>query len=177
MVRKNLLRGFKKPKGITFEHSEVEANYGRFVAYPFERGYGVTIGNTLRRILLSSIQGYAISAVKITTYKDDGSPHIIASEYEPIPEVVEDTPDFINNLKQVQVRLAGDLEEKTHRRGVQGRRQADGARPRGGQRRGDRQRGLPHRHADGEGEHRVRDPDQPGPRLRARRSATRSTSR
>ena len=49
MVRKNLLRGFKKPKGITFEHSEVEANYGRFVAYPFERGYGVTIGNTLRQ--------------------------------------------------------------------------------------------------------------------------------
>ena len=113
MVRKNLLRGFKKPKGITFEHSEVEANYGRFVAYPFERGYGVTIGNTLRRILLSSIQGCAISAVKVTTYKDDGAPHIIASEYEPIPEVVEDTPDFINNLKQVQVRLAGDLEEKT----------------------------------------------------------------
>jgi len=113
MVRKNLLKGFKKPKGITFEHSEVEANYGRFVAYPFERGYGVTIGNTLRRILLSSIQGYAISAVKITAYKDDGSPHMIASEYEPIPEVMEDTPDFINNLKQVQLRLVGDLEEKT----------------------------------------------------------------
>ena len=113
MVRKNLLKGFKKPKGITFEHSEVVANYGRFVAYPFERGFGVTIGNTLRRILLSSIQGYAVSAVKITTYKDDGSPHSIASEYEPIPEVVEDTPDFINNLKQVQLRLAGDLEEKT----------------------------------------------------------------
>ncbi len=113
MVRKNLLRGFKKPKGITFEHSEVEANYGRFVAYPFERGYGVTIGNTLRRILLSSIQGYAVSAVKVTTYKDDGSPHMIASEYEPIPEVVEDTPDFINNLKHVQLRLNGDLEEKT----------------------------------------------------------------
>ncbi len=113
MVRKNLLRGFKKPKGITFEHSEVEANYGRFVAYPFERGYGVTIGNTLRRILLSSIQGFAVSAVKITAYKDDGTPHMIASEYEPIPEVVEDTPDFINNLKQVQLRLNGDLEEKT----------------------------------------------------------------
>ncbi len=113
MVRKNLLKGFKKPKGITFEHSEVEANYGRFVAYPFERGYGVTIGNTLRRILLSSIQGYAVSAVKITTYKEDGAPHTIASEYEPIPHVVEDTPDFINNLKQVQVKLTGDLEEKT----------------------------------------------------------------
>jgi DNA-directed RNA polymerase subunit alpha len=108
-----LLKGFKKPKGITFEHSEVQANYGRFIAYPFERGYGVTIGNTLRRVLLSSIQGYAVSAVKITTYKDDGSPHMIASEYEPIPEMVEDTPDFINNLKQVQLRLGGDLEEKT----------------------------------------------------------------
>jgi DNA-directed RNA polymerase subunit alpha len=113
MLRKNLLKGFKKPKGITFEHSEIEANYGRFVAYPFERGYGVTIGNTLRRILLSSIQGYAITAAKITAFKDDGSPHIIASEYEPIPEMVEDTPDFINNLKQVQVQLGGDLEEKT----------------------------------------------------------------
>jgi DNA-directed RNA polymerase subunit alpha len=113
MLRKNLLKGFKKPKGITFEHSEIEPNYGRFVAYPFERGYGVTIGNTLRRILLSSIQGYAITAAKITSYKEDGSPHIIASEYEPIPEVVEDTPDFINNLKQAQVKLSGDLEEKT----------------------------------------------------------------
>jgi DNA-directed RNA polymerase subunit alpha len=113
MVRKTLLKGFKKPKGITFEHSEVTPNYGRFIAYPFERGYGVTIGNTLRRILLSSIQGYAISAVKITSFKEDGSPHFIASEYEPIPEVVEDTPDFINNLKRVQIRLAGDLEEKT----------------------------------------------------------------
>ncbi len=113
MLRKNLLKGFKKPKGITFEHSEIEANYGRFVAYPFERGYGVTIGNTLRRILLSSIQGYAITAAKITAAKSDGSPHAIASEYEPIPDVVEDTPDFINNLKQVQIRLTGDLEEKT----------------------------------------------------------------
>ena len=177
MVRKNLLKGFKKPKGITFEHSEVEANYGRFVAYPFERGYGVTIGNTLRRILLSSIQGYAVTAVKITTYKDDGSPHIIASEYEPIPEVVEDTPDFINNLKQVQLRLAGDLEEKTDRPGGQGRRRAHGAGPGRGQRRGGRQRRLPHRHADGEGEHRVRDPDQPGARATCPRSATRSTSR
>ncbi len=113
MLRKNLLKGFKKPKGITFEHSEINANYGRFVAYPFERGYGVTIGNTLRRILLSSIQGYAIAAVKITSFKEDGSPHIIASEYEPIPEVVEDTPDVINNLKQVQLRLVGDIEDKT----------------------------------------------------------------
>jgi DNA-directed RNA polymerase subunit alpha len=92
MVRKNLLKGFKRPKGITFEHSAIEASYGRFVAYPFERGYGVTIGNTLRRILLSSIQGYAVTAVKVTTFKDDGTPHIIASEYEPWPAISKRRP-------------------------------------------------------------------------------------
>jgi len=113
MLRKNLLKGFKRPKGITFEHSEVEPRYGRFIAYLFERGYGVTVGNTLRRILLSSIQGCAITAVKITATKDDGSPHLIASEFEAIPNMVEDTPDFISNLKQVQVKLVGELEEKT----------------------------------------------------------------
>ncbi len=74
MARRNLLKGFKRPKGITFEHSEAAPNFGRFVAYPFERGYGVTIGNTLRRILLSSIQGYAITGVRVTSYGADGSP-------------------------------------------------------------------------------------------------------
>ena len=82
MARKNLLKGFKKPKGITFEHSESESNYGRFIAYPFERGYGTTIGNTLRRILLSSIQGYAVSALRITSYDEEGTPHLISSDYE-----------------------------------------------------------------------------------------------
>jgi len=112
MARKNLLKGFKRPKGITFEHSEVDANTGRFIAYPFERGYGTTIGNTLRRILLSSIQGYAVSAVKITTYNEDGTPHIISSEFEPAPEVVEDTPEIINSLKQLMIKLPEDVEEK-----------------------------------------------------------------
>ena len=113
MARKNLLKGFKRPKGITFEHSEVEANYGRFIAYPFERGYGTTIGNTLRRILLSSIQGYAVTAVKITSYDQENTPHIISSEYEAIPEVVEDTPEIIANLKQLQIKLPDDVEQKT----------------------------------------------------------------
>jgi DNA-directed RNA polymerase subunit alpha len=112
MARKNLLKGFKRPKGITFEHSERDVNYGKFIAYPFERGYGVTMGNTLRRILLSSIQGYAISAVRITSYGDDGTPKVITSEYEAIPEVAEDTPDIINNLKTVKINLAGAEEEK-----------------------------------------------------------------
>ena len=46
MARKNLLKGFKKPKGITFEHLETNPNYGKFTAYPFEPGFGTTIGNT-----------------------------------------------------------------------------------------------------------------------------------
>ncbi|MBA7543577.1 DNA-directed RNA polymerase subunit alpha [subsurface metagenome] len=112
MARRNLLKGFKRPKGITFEHSELEPDYGKFVAYPFERGYGVTMGNTLRRILLSSIQGYAISAIRITSYKEDGTPVTITNEFDSISEVVEDTSDIINNLKQVQFRLRDDIEEK-----------------------------------------------------------------
>jgi DNA-directed RNA polymerase subunit alpha len=113
MARKNLLKGFKRPKGIIFDQTEDKPFYGKFTAYPFERGYGVTIGNTLRRILLSSIQGYAISAIRITYYDDEQVPHVISSEYESIPEVVEDTPELINNLKQIQLRLSDDLETET----------------------------------------------------------------
>ncbi len=112
MARKNLLKGFKRPKGITFEHGEQEAGYGKFIAYPFERGYGATIGNSLRRILLSSIQGYAVTAVRITSYKDDGNAHTITSEFESIPGVVEDTPELISNLKSLQLKLSSDMEEK-----------------------------------------------------------------
>jgi DNA-directed RNA polymerase subunit alpha len=113
MARKNLLKGFKRPKGITFEHSEVNPVYGKFIAYPFERGYGTTVGNTLRRVLLSSIQGYAVSAVRITSYDEEGTAHVLSSEYESIPGAVEDTPDIINRLKQLQIGLPEDTEQKT----------------------------------------------------------------
>ena len=112
MARKNLLKGFKKPKGITFEHSKVEPNYGKFIAYPFERGFGTTVGNTLRRVLLSSIQGYAVTAVKFTSYDNDGNPHIISSEFESIPGVVEDTTVVISNLKKLKFRLPEEIEQK-----------------------------------------------------------------
>ncbi len=88
MARKNLLKGFKKPKGITFEHLETNPNYGKFTAYPFETGFGTTVGNTLRRVLLSSIQGYAITSIRITSYDADNVPHVISSEFEAIPNVV-----------------------------------------------------------------------------------------
>ena len=112
MSRKNLIKGFKRPKGITFEHGDLTSNYGKFTASPFESGYGTTIGNTLRRILLSSIQGYAITAVKITSFDEEGTAHYISSEFETIPNIVEDTLEVINNLKQVRLRLPDDVEQE-----------------------------------------------------------------
>lgn len=112
MARKNLLKGFKRPKGITFEHGETDASYGKFIAYPFERGYGTTVGNTLRRVLLSSIQGYAITALKITSYDEEGTAHVVSSEFESIPEVVEDTPEVISNLRSLHIKLPEDQEQK-----------------------------------------------------------------
>lgn len=113
MARKNLLKGFKRPKGITFEHGELKPNYGKFIAAPFEPGFGTTVGNTLRRVLLSSIQGYAITAVKITSYDKDGVPHVVSSEFENIPNIVEDTLEVINNLKQMRLKLPEEVEQDT----------------------------------------------------------------
>jgi DNA-directed RNA polymerase subunit alpha len=111
MARKNLLQGFKRPKGITFEHGELKPNYGKFIAAPFEPGFGTTVGNTLRRVLLSSIQGYAITAVKITSYDTDGNAHAVSSEFETVPNIVEDTLEVINSLKQIRLRLPLDMEQ------------------------------------------------------------------
>jgi DNA-directed RNA polymerase subunit alpha len=111
MARKNLLKGFKRPKGISFEHGELRSDYGKFIASPFEPGFGTTVGNTLRRVLLSSIKGYAITAVKISSYNADGVAHAVSSEFETVPNIVEDTLEVINNLKQVRLRLPEDIEQ------------------------------------------------------------------
>ncbi len=113
MARKNLLKGFKKPKGISFEHISTNPNYGKFTAYPFETGFGTTVGNTLRRVLLSSIQGYAITSIRITTYDENGISHVISSEFEAIPHVSEDTLEIINTLKMIRLRLPNDVEQDT----------------------------------------------------------------
>ncbi|MDR0642529.1 MAG: DNA-directed RNA polymerase subunit alpha [Treponema sp.] len=111
MARKNLLKGFKRPKGITFEHGDLKQNYGKFIAAPFEPGFGTTVGNTLRRVLLSSIQGYAITAIKVASYNEAGTAHIVSSEFETIPNVVEDTLEVINNLKQIRLKLPEGTEQ------------------------------------------------------------------
>jgi DNA-directed RNA polymerase subunit alpha len=111
MARKNLMQGFKRPKSITFEHGELNINYGKFTASPFETGFGTTIGNTLRRVLLSSIQGYAVTAVRIESIDANGTAHNVSSEFETIPNIVEDTLEVINNIKQIRLKLPQDAEQ------------------------------------------------------------------
>ena len=95
---------FEKPNIECLEIDETN-NYAKFVCEPLERGYGVTIGNSLRRILLSSLTGCALTSVKI-----EGVLH----EFSSIPNVVEDVPEVIVNLKNVRLKFDGN-EEKTLR--------------------------------------------------------------
>jgi DNA-directed RNA polymerase alpha subunit len=94
-----LWKGFQRPKRLEFERETLTDRFGRFYAQPFERGFGTTIGNAPQRVLLSSIEGAAITAVKI-----DGVLH----EFSPIPGVVEDATDIILNLKQIPLKLHSD---------------------------------------------------------------------
>jgi len=115
MTRKNLLKGFKKPAGLVYDAQVSTPDYGKFTASPFERGFGTTVGNTLRRVLLSSIPGYAVTAIRFTTFSHDENrdPHIITSEYESIPGVREDIADIIAALKQLQIAMPEDSEGTT----------------------------------------------------------------
>lgn len=90
--------GFQRPKRLAAETETLTGRYGKFFAHPFERGFGTTIGNCLRRALLSSIEGAAITAVKI-----EGVLH----EFSSIPGVVEDATDIILNLKRIPFKLHG----------------------------------------------------------------------
>src|SRR4051795_12030101 len=94
-----LWKGFQKPKRLAADTDTLTDKYGKFYAQPFERGFGTTIGNALRRVLLSSIEGAAITAVRI-----EGVLH----EFQSIPGVVEDATDIILNLKQVPFKLNSD---------------------------------------------------------------------
>ncbi len=93
-------KGFQKPKRLAADLESLTDKFGKFSAQPFERGWGTTVGNSLRRALLSSIEGAAITAVKI-----EGVLH----EFSSIPGLVEDATDVILNLKQVPLKLNTDL--------------------------------------------------------------------
>ncbi|AKU91562.1 DNA-directed RNA polymerase subunit alpha [Vulgatibacter incomptus] len=103
-------RDLIKPRGIQVDHESLTNTYGKFVAEPLERGFGITLGNSLRRILLSSLQGAAITSIKI-----EGVDH----EFSTVPEVSEDVTDIILNLKEVRLRMH-TLETRTLRLEVDG---------------------------------------------------------
>ncbi len=86
------LRNFEMPKKLVCEESTFTPTYGKFIAEPFERGYGMTVGNSLRRVLISSIEGTAVTSVKIAG---------VSHEFSTIKGVVEDTPQIILNIKKL----------------------------------------------------------------------------
>ena len=88
-------RSFEMPKRLECDESSYNDSYGKFIAEPFERGYGITIGNSLRRMLISSIEGSAVTSVKI-----EGILH----EFSAIPGVAEDVPQIILNIKKIILR-------------------------------------------------------------------------
>lgn len=94
---------FEMPKHLVKEENTATETYAKFVAEPFETGYGHTVGNSLRRVLLSSLEGVAITTVKI-----EGALH----EFATLPGVIEDATDIILNLKQIKFKTA-DREPKT----------------------------------------------------------------
>ena len=103
-------RGLELPSRITPEHDLGDQSYGKFVVEPFERGFGTTIGNSLRRILLSSLEGAAVTAIKIS-----GAPH----EFTSLEGVTEDVTDIVLNVKNIVVSLEAD-EPKTMRLSAEG---------------------------------------------------------
>jgi len=94
-----------KPKRIEIDQDSYTNSYGKFVCEPFERGFGITIGNSLRRILLSSLQGTAIVSVKF-----DGVLH----EFSTIPGVMEDVTDILLNLKEIKLKIIEPEEAVIH---------------------------------------------------------------
>ena len=98
-------RSLIRPGRIDVEDSTLGPNYGRFSCEPLERGFGVTLGNALRRVLLSSLQGAAITSVRING---------VLHEFSTIPGVLEDVSDMILNLKEVRLRLFGEAPKFLH---------------------------------------------------------------
>ncbi len=96
MVMRARWRSFELPTRIEVEKATLTANYGKFTAEPFERGFGITVGNSLRRVLLSSLEGAAVTSVKI-----EGAQH----EFCSLPGVLEDVTDIVLNVKQLLVKV------------------------------------------------------------------------
>ena len=99
------VKGFHKPKGLECELETLTSTYGKFIAEPLERGFGQTLGNSLRRILLSSIEGGAVTTVRIAS---------VHHEFSTIPGVKEDVTDLILNVKGLRVKMAVEGPKTLH---------------------------------------------------------------
>ena len=99
-------RELMKPKRLDVDEKSLTPVYGKFFGEPFERGYGTTIGNALRRVLLSSLQGAAIAGVRVNG---------VLHEFSTLPGVSEDITDIVLNLKEVRVKLHDGVTEETAR--------------------------------------------------------------
>lgn len=107
-MQKDMHRNWRdliKPRGLTVDKDTLTPRYGRFFAEPLERGYGITLGNALRRVLLSSLQGAAVTSVRI-----EGALH----EFTSLPGITEDVADIILNLKDVLIKMES-FDQKTLR--------------------------------------------------------------
>src|SRR3972149_870601 len=92
-------RGLELPSAVTCEAATLTSTYGKFIAEPFERGFGSTIGNGLRRVLLSSLEGSAVTQIKV---------HSAQHEFTTIPGVLEDVTDIVVNVKSMVVKNHSD---------------------------------------------------------------------
>src|ERR1044071_6401321 len=113
-LTQNNWRELIKPKRLEVDEKSLTPTYGKFHGEPFERGYGTTIGNELRRVLLSSLQGAAIVGLRIKG---------VLHEFSTIPGVREDVTDMVLNLKEVRVKLHDGAVEETARVQVKGERE------------------------------------------------------
>ena len=107
-----------KPRRLEVDEKSLTPTYGKFFGEPFERGYGITVGNALRRVLLSSLQGAAIVAVRVKS---------VLHEFSTIPGVTEDVTDIVLNLKEVRVKLHDGAVEETARINTRGEREVTAA--------------------------------------------------
>ena len=92
-------RGFELPAKVVCDEATAEGNYAKFIVDPFERGFGTTIGNSLRRVLLSSLEGAAVTSVKIEN---------VLHEFTAVEGVLEDVSDIILNIKQLRIQIPSD---------------------------------------------------------------------
>src|SRR6185295_4410993 len=107
-----------KPKRLEVDEKSLTPTYGKFFGEPFERGYGTTIGNALRRVLLSSLQGAAVVGLRVKN---------VLHEFSTVPGVTEDVTDIVLNLKEVRVKLHDGGAEETARIQARGPRQVTAA--------------------------------------------------